>query len=366
MSQSQDYQFINAFNIIPGIGPKKLYTLSHHFDSFADAWHADEKSLCAAGFAPELVENITLHQSTIDPQKEWKKCTDEKISLLTAHDDAFPHKLRDISSPPFCLYVRGNINELNTPSVAIVGSRKITAYGIHATRTLAADIARSGISIVSGLALGTDSIAHKVALDHQGTTIAVLGGGIDNATITPRSHIGLAHEIIKNNGILISEYPTGTAPSRGTFPARNRIMAGITDATIIIEAAHGSGTLITADYAHKYKRTLFALPGSIFSDNSLGPNMLIKDGIAQPILSSADIIKLFHKKQPAKKNKISLDDKDQEKIYKVIAQNHDGIQINKIIKETSLDTRTVSGAITLMEIDGAIKNIGNQTYIIQK
>ncbi len=365
------YAYINAFNLIPGIGPQKLHLISKHFNNFEKAWTADKTELISAKIPIKLADNIIVEREKINIKSEWQKIQDANIKIVTINDSLFPNNLKTITSPPFLLYVRGNIDLLNSQSVAVVGSRKISDYGKHAMTSIINDIAQFGVTIVSGLALGTDALAHREALDIGGATIAVLGGGIDDATITPRSHINLAKQILDNDGAIISEYPIGTQPSRGTFPARNRIMAGLADATIIIEATKKSGTLITASHAHKFGRKLFALPGSIFATNSLGPNILIRDKKATALLCSDDILCIFKDTlkgtQKNNKNKtIQFENQIQERLFKTIKKHSEGIQINKIIKEINLDATTISSELTMMEIDGLIKNIGNQVYIVIK
>lgn len=363
MHTPHDYIYINAFNQIPGIGPQKLYKLSDHFNAFSDAWDADVDELITAGLSQKLAETIRDTRTSIEPAAQWQRCADENISLISVFDDVFPEKLKKISNPPFCLYVRGNTDALNTKSVAIVGSRKISTYGTQATTSITRDIALSDITIISGLALGTDALTHRTTLESGGTTVAVLGGGINDAVITPRSHINLAKDILESGGAVISEYPVDTEPHRGTFPARNRIMAGLADATIIIEAAKKSGTLITAECAQKFDRPLFALPGSIFTENAFGPNMLIRDASATPLLSSTDILDLFHKKQPTSTQTATFTDKNQETLYGIIKKHSDGVHVNQLIKTSSLDATTISSTLTMMEIDGVVKNTGNQTYV---
>ncbi len=370
MSTKNDNLYINSVNLITGIGPQKLYLLASAFKSFEYAWNADIFELQKAGLSTKLSQTICESRAEINPMDEWQKLQSHDIQIITIQDANFPKNLKTISSPPFLLYVRGNINALSSPSVAVVGSRKISDYGEHAISSIISDIARAGITIVSGLALGTDALAHKETLDTGGTTIAVLGGGIDGATITPRSHINLANQILESDGAIISEYPIGTQPTRGTFPARNRIMAGLADATIIIEATKKSGTLITASHAHKFGRNLFALPGSIFATNSLGPNMLIRDKKATALLCANDVLCTFKDilkgTQKNNKNKtIQFENQTQEKLFKTIKNYPEGIQINKIIKETNIDATTISSELTMMEIDETVRNIGNQTYIIK-
>lgn len=359
--------YANAFNLISGIGPQKLHLLWEYFGDFEKAWNADETELKNAKISPKLIENIKNIQKTINPKKEYKKLQDNDIEIITINDKDFPQNLRSITSTPFLLYVRGNKKLLNSPSIAVVGSRKISDYGNHAISTIIRDVAQSNITIVSGLALGTDALAHREALDVGGKTIAVLGGGIDDATITPRSHINLAKQILDSGGTIISEYPMSTEPNRGTFPARNRIMAGLSDATIIIEATAKSGTLITAEHAHKFERKLFALPGSIFTTNSLGPNMLIRDKNAIPLLCADDILQNFKNTKKSKSTGQTCPSTTlsghQKTLYETIKKHPEGANINTIIKASGLDGATISSELTMMEIDGVVKNIGNQTYI---
>ena len=361
-----DYIYINAFNRLSGIGSHKLHLLDRHFDRFADAWSADYSTLVTAGLSASLATQVIEQRKNIDPEIEWGNLQKNNITLITHHDPFFPIQLRDITNPPFCLYVRGDASILHLPSVAIVGSRKISEYGIRATTVFVHDLAHAGINIISGLALGTDITAHRVALANNGITVAILAGGIDDMSIAPRSHVQVARQIIDHGGALISEYPMSTEPTRGTFPARNRIMAGLTNATIIIEAGEKSGTLITATYAAQFKKKIFALPGSIFAPNAFGPNILIRNGIAQPILSSNDVLKMFHKEH---KNVIQravpeFASKEEKALYELINKHPDGIQINHLIKETSLDTNTISSTLTMLELSEFIKNIGNQTYVV--
>lgn len=365
MSINSEHLYINTFNLISGIGPQKLYLIAEYFESFEQAWHATEEELEKAGLTSKLILNITKAKKSIDPEKEFQKLRDEKIEIITVQDEYFPKNLKTIYSPPFLLYVRGNIEALNKPSITVVGSRKISDYGKHAISTIVRDIARNKIVIVSGLALGTDALAHRETLDTGGTTIAVLAGGIDDRTITPRSHFNLAKQILNTDGAIISEYPIDTQPTRGTFPTRNRIMAGLTDATIIIEATKKSGTLTTAQHANKFGRKLFALPGSIFANNSVGPNMLIRDEKAKALLCAKDILETVgtgFKPIPTKKQIFT--NKNQKLLYKTIKKHPSGAQINLIIKETKLEGSIISSELTILEINGIIKNIGNQTYIL--
>ncbi|MFA5986017.1 MAG: DNA-processing protein DprA [Parcubacteria group bacterium] len=361
-----DHSYVNAFNVIPGIGAQKLFLLSNYFDSFADAWIAPVDQLIETGFSPKLADSVVAYRSQIDPSATWQRVAQSDAQLLTVKDPRFPVRLREIDHPPFCLYVRGNIDLLSSPSVAIVGSRKVSEYGTRATTLLAGEITRSGITIVSGLALGTDALAHRATLENNGPTIAVIAGGVDDDAIAPRSHLSLARKILARGGAIISEYPIGTTPSRGTFPARNRLMAGLSVATIIIEAAKDSGTLITAAHASQFQRKVFVVPGSIFATHAYGSNHLLRNNIAKPVLCANDVLCLFHKNKKYTGENISptFSSTEEKDLYEHIKKYPDGIQINRLIKESPLDTITISSTLTMLEIGGTIKNIGNQTYVV--
>lgn len=211
------------------------------------------------------------------------------IKAITIKDPEYPKLLKETFNPPTNMYVRGNYKILNKPGIAIVGTRKNTAYGERATDNIAGELAKSGFVIISGLALGIDTIAHKSALKNNGVTIAVLGSSIDGQSIYPKENLKLAEEIIASGGAVISEYPSPTPPTKYTFPQRNRIVSGLSEATLVIEAPERSGALITARYALEQNREVFAVPGDIFSENSIGTNNLIKQG-AKPITSAKEII----------------------------------------------------------------------------
>lgn len=362
-----DYAYLNALNLIPGVGPQKLRLMLSHCDTAQNAWKAPHDTLIEAGLSETLVQTILQQRATINISYEWEKLTKEGISLMTINDPDFPPLLKEIPSPPFLLYVRGNNKVLQTPSIAVVGARKFSTYGKQACYKLSFDLAQAGITIVSGLAFGIDAIAHRSALDAHGATIGVLGGSIDDASITPRSNVALAREIIDHGGALISEYPIPTQPNKGTFPARNRIMAGMTHATLVIEAAQKSGTLITADLATKYKRSLFAVPGSIFALQSIGAHDLIIAGEAQIAKNAPQIIaelKLTSQDQPIQKCTITADSPAEQEVLDLLEKNTEGLAIDRIIRITTLDATDASSTLIMMEMKGMIKNIGGQKYII--
>jgi len=247
--------------------------------------------------------------------------------------------------------------------VSIVGSRKFTTYGKQAAFAFARDLAQTGIAIVSGMALGIDAMAHRGALDGRGKTIAVMGSSLEDYNIGPRTNFGLSREIIEN-GCLVSEYPLGTPATAGTFPTRNRIMAGLTLGTLIIEAARESGSLITAGLALEFNREVFAIPGSIFSPQSEGTNDLIKSG-AKLVSSSKDILEELKIEQLQSAEKIRRaipESKEEEIVLKKLS--HEPIHIDIIIKLAKLETSVTSSTLSILEMKGVIKDIGGQNYIL--
>lgn len=359
--------YLNAFNTISGIGGQKLRLIESYFPSFQIAWESEIEEFIEAGLPEKLVQSVFEQKKKISPQQEWEKLEKYQIKIVSINEENYPPLLKEIDSPPFLLYVRGNLESLLTPAVSVVGSRNFSAYGKQACVKLSYDLAKAGITVISGLALGIDAFAQLATLKAEGTTISVLGGSIDEPSISPRNHVNLANQILEKNGAIISEYAIPTIPSKGTFPARNRIMAGISKATLVIEATMDSGTLITADLARKFKRKVFAVPGSIFSEQSVGTHHLIKNGEAQLVNRVDDILKIFNltKNEVVKNIHQFLPKNAEEKlIYDLIKNYTEGININEIIKKTELKAMVVSSALIEMELNGIIKNMGNQNYIV--
>lgn len=356
-------KYLNALRIIDGLGSKTLRRLVNNFESSAELWQASYSQLIEAGLSKSLAQAIINKRVEIDPDEEMVKLAKENIMVFSDQDEEYPKLLKHIPDNPPLIYMKGDPSCLDFPLVAIVGSRKLTSYGMQATRVLARDLAKHGICVVSGLAFGIDTEAHVGALEAKGRTIAVLGNGLNDANIYPRSNFRLAQEIISGGGLLISEFPIFTQANKGTFPARNRIMAGLSLGTLVIEAAEQSGSLITANLALDYNREVFAVPGSIFSPQSTGTNKLIKKG-AKMACSVSDIIEELRLDVQEKSSirSINVELTDKEEII-LNSLSHESIHIDIITKLTKLDTSTVSSTIAILEIKGLIKNVGGQNYI---
>ncbi len=356
-------KYLNALNTISGLGSKKMSLLMNFFSSGKEIWHANFTELCASGIGEALSQKIVTQRALIDPEKEWQKLEAENILIALPSDIHYPALLKEIPDSPYLIYLKGNLACLELPLVAIVGSRKITSYGLQVARSLARDLAKNGVCVVSGLAFGVDACAHLGALEVKGKTIAVLGNSLDDASIAPRSNFNLSQDILQGGGLLISEFPVKTSASIGTFPARNRIMAGMSMGTLVVEAAEKSGSLITANLAVDYNRDVFAVPGSIFSPQSTGTHSLIKKG-AKLITCARDVMEELNLNEvmiwDATRPGIDLT-ADEIKVLSVLS--HESLHIDRIIKLTKLDTLSIGNIITMLEIKAAVKDIGGQNYI---
>lgn len=278
------------------------------------------------------------------------------IVELRQADKEYSKLLRQISDPPDKLYCRGNIKLLNSYCFGVVGTRKITSYGKEATENIISGLSDTGWTIVSGLALGVDAAAHKAALDNNLPTVAVLGSTIDDLGIGPRTNFPLAKEILKNNGLLISEYRSSRDVNRSNFAIRDRIISGLSVGVLIVEGAEKSGSLITAKCAAEQNRDVFAVPGNIFSFVSAGPNELIKKG-ARVVTSANDILEEYNQNlelELTKRKNISTKDPIQKKILDILDEQGD-LTIDKIIRETGLEASQILSAISILEIKGKIK-----------
>ncbi|OGM96214.1 MAG: DNA protecting protein DprA [Candidatus Yanofskybacteria bacterium RIFCSPHIGHO2_02_FULL_38_22b] len=268
----------------------------------------------------------------------------------------YPKLLAQIHNPPKQLYCRGNIELLKSFCIGVVGTRKLTAYGKEATERIVSELTGNDITIVSGLAMGVDAIAHQTALDNELPTIAVLGSGVDNNCIYPRVNFNLAREILSNNGLIVSEYKPGFQANEKTFPQRNRIISGLSKGVLVVEAPLISGALITTRFATEQNRDVFAVPGNIFSPNSKGPNMLIGKG-AKPVFSAQDIIDSYYQNMGLDlepKNKLSTKNPIEKQILGILDENGE-LSGDDIISLTNLETSQVIAALSMLELKNKVK-----------
>lgn len=289
----------------------------------------------------------------------------EAFPITQLEPGDFPPQLLEIPKPPKTLYKRGALPEQDSIFLSVVGARKYTPYGKEVCKKLIAGLSGYPIVIVSGLALGIDTIAHEAALDAKLQTIAIPGSGLDESVLYPRSNLGLAKRILQKGGCLLSEFDSKEKASTWTFPQRNRIMAGISKAVLVIEAEQKSGTLITARLATEYNRDVLTVPQSIFSSTSEGPFMLMRLG-ATPISKSEDILEalglLSTEAQTIYTQKLFDDLNDIEKL--IVDKLSSPLTKEELLEETSLDTQTLSTTLTMLEIKGVIKEILGKIMLV--
>lgn len=282
------------------------------------------------------------------------------ISYIVYGDKNYPRLLNEIPDPPGVLYYSGSLKALDNPTLAVVGSRKATSYGAHTTRKLVADLTSAGLTIISGLALGIDGIAHQTALDNNGKTVAILGNGLD--TIYPSSHTRLAQDIISNGGCLISEYSPGTPSYPAHFPIRNRIIAGISLGVVVVEASLQSGSLHTARAALDYNREVFAIPHQLFSQSGEGPNQLISEG-ATVVLSSESILQALNLQVPSSKSLRTDDEVTPQEQLLLQLLTKQPIHLDDIIVAIGNDAAQVTATLTILELRQRIRNVGGKRYV---
>lgn len=277
-----------SLNMTPFVGPRASAKLLERFGSAENVFHATRSELEALRLRAESVESIQNKEFHKKAEEELEKVKELGGDVLVLDDGSYPFLLREISDPPITLYVMGNWQAcFETPCVGVVGSRRCSTYGENASKMLSRDLAEQGICIVSGLARGIDSAAHRGAIEAKGKTVAVLGTGLDN--IYPKENTKLVEEILDSGGAIITQFPLGTPPLKENFPYRNRVISGLSLGVLVVEASERSGSLITARLATEQNREVFAVPGNITSKNSFGTNYLIKSG-AKLVQQWKDII----------------------------------------------------------------------------
>ncbi len=357
-----------GFNYFQKIGPMRLKRIEELFPSLADAWRADSQELIEAGLNPKISEEFVVWRKTFNLNGIPDILEKKQIHYCTWSETDYPEMLKEISAPPPILYYRGNLADPHDRKrLSVVGSRRPTAYAEKISATLLSIVATAGIEIVSGLALGVDTLAHCAALKAQGRTLAVLGSGLNDNCLYPRANRRLAADIVSSGGAIISEFPPDMPPYKQNFPQRNRIISGLSSCTLVVEARGKSGALITANYALEQNRDVLAIPGNIFSDLSTGPNQLIKAG-ARVITGVEDILENFQIRLEKKtigageNNNHRPNNKVEAIVYDLIkraAARAEVITADEIIKKTELDTATINSTLSILEISGLAKNTGS-------
>lgn len=348
-----------------GIGNSNIEKIRKYFYDLKEFWECNNNQILAMNDLRQNVKQSIIHnrnQKNID--ELFEKLKKQNIDIITIFDENYPVGLRYIDDKPNVLYLKGNLIAEDQLAIAVVGSRKATSYGKWACEKFTKELVDLGVTIISGLATGIDTVAHKTAIEQKGRTIGVLGNGLD--IVYPRRNSNLYIEVAENGGV-ISEFPLGTEPFNYNFPQRNRIISGLALGIVVIEAQVKSGSLITAHYGLDQGKDVFALPGNINSVFSGGTNKLIKDG-AKPLLELDDILEEISELQLkfTSNKKANLDysnfSETEIKIIKALEESPKHIDI--IVHETGVDISTLSSMLTILELKSAIIEVSGGVFMI--
>lgn len=355
-----------AFNRVLGIGPVKFRLLLAYFqDDLARAWRAESRELSQAGLDQRTIERFLYQRTGIEPGREVERLEQAGVNVLTWRDPGYPALLREIDGAPPVLYLKGQFSEADQFSLAVVGTRNADTYGQQVTERLVTELARGQVTVVSGLALGVDTIAHNAALDAGGRTIGVLACGLD--VVYPARNAQLARRIgEEGQGVLLSEYPLGVRPESGNFPARNRIISGLSQGVLVVEAGERSGALITAEFAGRQGREVFAVPGGIFSSRCLGTNRLIRDG-AHLVLEVKDILdalNLFMVPLHVEAQVALPENSEESRLLALL--DHEPVHVDELILSSELSAPTVTATLTMLELKGLVKAIGGTQFVLAR
>jgi len=361
MPEHSEIKYWIGFTRVPGIGRMRLQLLKNYFKTLENAWAAPKTELLKAGLDAGTADNLVTNRPGIDLDKDLALIDKYRIKVVTFESPDYPALLKETHDYPAVLYVRGDLNAADADSIAVVGTRKATSYGRQVTEDIVSNLALNGITIISGLARGIDTIAHRATLESNGRTIAVFACGLD--IVYPPENLKLAKDILEN-GALISEHPLGTKPKPENFPRRNRILSGLSLGVLVVESGEKGGALITAGFAVDQNREVFAVPGSILSGMSRGPNRLIQDG-AKLVRSHLDILEEL--RLPVVSRQIELQDAlnpggNESIIIKYISD--EPAHVDEICRASGLDTSTVISCLAIMELNGLVRPTGGMTYAL--
>ena len=340
-----------------GFGCRTLHKL--HAQVKDAAWDIAPTRLLEFGCKPHTVERFLEYRARTDPHKLAESLDEMGIQFVLITDDDYPPLLRQISDPPVALFVRGSLEGCKRQAVAVVGTRRNTPYGKRAAEWIGEELAKHGVTIVSGLAGGIDTIVHETGVRAGTTCLAVLGSGIDEGSIYPRSNLALSKRIIEAGGALISEFGPGTEGLKHHFPLRNRLISGLSRATVVVEAAEKSGSLITAHFALEQNRDVFSVPGPITSDTSGGTNRLLAMG-AIPCTSPEDITRLFATTIPLPLPKHINLEPEEKSLLRLLDSPHHTDDLARALK---LSIARINTLLMRLEIHGYVASQGAHIYI---
>lgn len=356
-------KYLIALNEFGKFGPRSMARLMSYFNDAQKAFESSATELKNAGIRQNIASEFISFRQTVNINILADIVEKNNINVITLCDSEYPELLKEIYDPPYLIFVLGQMPNLqNRKSLAIVGARKATQYGLRVARDLTREIVANKIITVSGLAYGIDQVVHEQTIESNGTTIAILGHGLLHKP--PLRQQQLQKKIIENDGCVISEFPLHEPGFKTNFPIRNRIISGMSNGTLIIEAAEKSGSLITAKSALEQNREVFAVPGNIDSAFSAGTNALIKTG-AHAVTCAQDILDVFEMgciaTNKPKTTIIKTGNTPEEQIILDILCKSP-THIDEIIRQSNLPTHTITSTLSIMELKGLVQNIGAQTY----
>lgn len=366
-----------AFNVFEGIGPLRFKLLYDYFGTAKEAYSSTREKLIALGLSEKLVEKFLIFRKSFDISSYFLRLEKLGLEAICSEEESYPKLLKEIVDKPPMIYIKSRLKSAITSNgssglqsalvfekkaVAVVGTRKVTGYGRQVTEMITEGLVAAGLTIVSGLARGVDKISHEATINNNGITLAVLGCGLD--LIYPPEHSGLADKIVKNGGAIISEFPLGMQAVPGNFPARNRIISGLSLGVVVTEAAEDSGSLITASCAAEQGREVFAVPGPITSPLSRGTSELIKKGAklvsgVEDILEELGMGKVSRASRVPRVSREELGD-EEIKIFDLLL--NENLHIDEICRKSEMDSGKVGGLLSMLEIKGIIKNFGEGIY----
>ena len=365
MDKKDVYLWLKSIN---GITAKTIGNILEEIGNIENILDLSEKDIYnLKNINLNIKENIVKYKSHFNLYELKEILYKNSIEYICIEDDKYPEKLKNIYNPPLLLFYKGDLSVINSNlNIAMVGSRKPTSYGINCARNISYELSQKGINIISGLAMGIDSYSHRGCILGNGKTIGVLASSVDN--VTPKSSRALAEDILNDGGLIISEYNTGSVVSRGNFPARNRIISGLSDGVIVVEAGEKSGALITADLALDQGRNVFAVPGNINSYMSRGCHKLIKEG-AKLVENIDDILNEYNdynfesSQISIEYDSNSLSDEEQSIIR--LIKKEGSLQIDDICDNTGMDIKNINTIINGLLLREIVVEMNNETYSIK-
>jgi DNA processing protein len=361
--QTTDIRYWVGFNRVSGIGAARLRALLDYFGDLELAWNAQTHDLKQAGLDRRSLARLLKAREALDLDAEMERLERAGVQVLTWDDADYPSNLRKVYNAPPLLYVRGGIEKRDEWAVAVVGTRRASVYGKEAARMVSRGLAQAGVTIVSGLARGIDTVAHRACLEAGGRTLAVLGCGVD--VNYPASNARLADEIVER-GALVSEYALGTRPDARNFPPRNRIISGLTLGTVVVEADMTSGARITSGFALEQGREVFSVPGSIFARGSRGTNDLIQQG-AKLVTNVGDILEELNLTMVSEQAqaRATIPENETEAVL-LECLSAEPVHVDELGRAVDLPIAQVTSTLALMELKGMIRQVGGMSYVLAR